>query len=34
MWARLVNFIAKKIDRYIEKSLEKQEERMMKDDNK
>tara|TARA_B100001093_G_scaffold192641_1_gene185158 strand:- start:1970 stop:2071 length:102 start_codon:yes stop_codon:yes gene_type:complete len=33
MWARLIDYIAHKIDRYIEKSLKKQEERMM-DDNK
>ena len=34
MWRSLINFIEKKIDRCIEKSLNKQEERMMRNDNK
>ena len=34
MWRSLIIYIEKKIDRCIEKSLEKQEERMMRDDNK
>jgi hypothetical protein len=33
MWARLIKYITNKIDRHIEQSLQKQEERMM-DDNK
>ncbi len=34
MWRSLISYIEKKIDRCIEKSLNKQEERMMRNDGK
>jgi len=32
MWRRIISYLEDKIDKYIEKSLNKQEERMMRND--